>query len=283
MNASLINPYLRLTMRSELAVGQNISRRVIYDYELIYIERGEFTFIYDDAPYRCAAGDVIFIRPGVPHSFIIDTEEISQPHIHFDITHRRGSEIIPISFKDACAMTDSEREWIHKDYFTAYAREPKLKVSDMAEFLELFFLIISKSTDELVKKALLIQLLAMIIKDNFSGVISEEEQPTVAHQIKDYIDAGNGMGMTLDGFARSFYYDKFYLERKFKDSFGVGVIEYRNEKRMELAAELLKKKSVSSVAEMLGCRSIYSFSRAFKMRFGYPPSKETAIHKVRKK
>ena len=99
MNLSEINPYVRLAIPSVITSGHDIARRVIYDYELIYLEKGEFTFIYDGVSYDCQAGDLIFIRPGIPHSFKIDRGDISQPHIHFDITHRLNSEEIPVSFK----------------------------------------------------------------------------------------------------------------------------------------------------------------------------------------
>jgi AraC-like DNA-binding protein len=79
--------------------------------------------------------------------------------------------------------------------------------------------------------------------------------------------------MTLDDFSKTFFYDKFYLERKFKETYKVGLIEYRNNKKMELAKNLLKANSVSKVSEIIGYQSIYAFSRAFKNYFGYSPSK----------
>ena len=100
MNLSLINPYIRLAMESRIPSGHNIAQRVIYDYELIYLEEGNFTFVYNGEAYYCKTGDIIFICPGIAHSFHLDYGEISQPHIHFDITHRPQSEFIPISFKD---------------------------------------------------------------------------------------------------------------------------------------------------------------------------------------
>ena len=274
MNLSLINPYIRLAMESRIPKGHNIAKRVIYDYELIYIEEGSFTFIYDDKPYLCSAGDFIFIRPGISHSFHLDRGEISQPHIHFDITHRPQSEMIPISFKDIDKMSDEEREWIHKDYFSAYNRTPLLNIQKNAEFLAIFKRIVSEHSDDLTRKSLMVQLLAIIIADNFYELLQMEKQTNVVFQIKDYIDAGNGMGMTLDDFAKTFFYDKFYLERKFKDAFGLNLIEYRNKKRMEIAKNLLKLYSVYEVSELVGYQSIYAFSRAYKNYFGYAPSKK---------
>lgn len=274
MNLSLINPYIRLAMESRISAGHNIARRVIYDYELIYLEKGTFTFIYDDIPYRCKAGDVIFIRPGISHSFIIDLGEISQPHIHFDITHRPQSEIIPISFKDLDKMSAIEREWIHEDYFSLRNQSPLINIQNKPDFLKSFYRIISGNSNDILKKSLLIELISFIINDNFSELLQSEKQLSIANQIKDYIDAGNGMGMTLDDFAKTFFYDKFYLERKFKEAFGLNLIEYRNKKRMELASHLLQRHSVSEVSELIGYQSIYAFSRAYKNYFGYTPSEK---------
>ena len=274
MNLSLINPYIRLAMESRISAGHNIARRVIYDYELIYLEKGIFNFVYDDITYLCKAGDIIFIRPGIPHSFIIDLGEISQPHIHFDITHRPQSEIIPISFKDLDKMSNEEREWIHEDYFSSFNQAPLINIQNKSDFLENFYHIVSGNSDALTKKSLIIKLIAAIINENFSELIQDNNHVNVVKQINDYIDAGNGMGMTLDDFAKTFFYDKFYLERKFKESFGVNLIEYRNKKRMELAKHLLKLHSVSEVSELVGYQSIYAFSRAYKSFFGYAPSKK---------
>ncbi len=92
------------------------------------------------------------------------------------------------------------------------------------------------------------------------------------HQLKDYIDAGQGMTHTLDDLAKQFSYSKYYLERQFKKEYGVSLMAYRNQKRMELAQQLLKSRSVSAVADTLGFTSIYVFSRAFKQFFGVSPS-----------
>ncbi|MEE1049388.1 MAG: AraC family ligand binding domain-containing protein, partial [Clostridia bacterium] len=257
MNLSLINPYIRLAMESRIPSGHNIAQRVIYDYELIYLEEGNFTFVYNGEAYYCKTGDIFFICPGIAHSFYLDYGEISQPHIHFDITHRPQSEFIPISFKDLDKMSDAEREWIHKDYYSTYKHTPLLDIQNKPEFFEAFYKIVSGHLDDLTKKSLMIKLIAIITTDNFPKLLQSNTRLNVANQIKDYIDAGNGMGMTLDNFSKIFFYDKFYMERKFKEAFGINIIEYRNKKRMEFAKDLLKINSVSRVSEMLGYQSVY--------------------------
>ena len=274
MHLSLINPHIRLARESKIRAGHNIARRVIYDYELIYLERGAFTLIYDDIPYSCAEGELIFIRPGIPHSFIFDKGDISQPHIHFDMTYRAQSEIIPISFKDITEMTETEKEWIHRDYLASYPKTPFVSVNDKRPFLKNFYRIISGTDSDLDKKALMLKLISSIMSDNFDNAIEEQDDFGIERQIKDYIDAGNGLCMSLDEFADTFFYSKFYLEKRFKKCFNVGIIEYRNNKRMALARELLKTNSVSKTADSLGFKSIYSFSRAYKLHYGHSPSQK---------
>ena len=273
MQLSSINPYIRVAMRSVISKGHSIAKRVIFDYELIYLERGEFTFIYNDKPYKCKEGDFIFIRPGISHSFQINSTDISQPHVHFDITHRPQSEKIPISFKDKQKMTESEKALIHKDYFQTYKPYPFINIEDKKEFLLYFYKIVSCDTDALTKKAFMMQLISIIIHDNFNDLLSEDEKISELFQVKDYLDAGNGLCMALDDFANTFHYSKFYLERKFKALFGVNLIEYRNKKRMEFANLLLAEHPITEVYRMVGYKSIYSFSRAYKEKYGHSPSK----------
>jgi len=273
MYLSLINPYIRVAMQSIISARNNIRRRVIYDYELIYLERGEFTLIYGEKTYHCKAGDIIFIRPGIAHSFQLSSTEISQPHIHFDITCRPLSEKIPISFKDIDAMNERERSWIHTDYFADYEPYPFISVQNKEQFLKVFYQIISKEHDPLVKKSLMIQLISLFINTSFPNVLEEHAPFNIAYQLKDYIDSGNGVKMSLDDFAKLFSYSKFYLEKKFKSVFGISLIEYRNQRRMDHANQLLEKYSVTRVADELGYNSIYSFSRAYRNHFGVSPRK----------
>ncbi len=275
MNASLINPYIRVAMHSVLPVGTNISMRVIYDYELIYLERGESSYWYGGKQYYAHEGDLIFFCPGIEHSSYVDWIELSQPHIHFDITSRPNSSKIPVSFKHINDMTQEEKGWIHENYFSSYPCNPFIKIKNKERFLEIFYNAISES-DQIVKKGFMVQLIGMIIGDNFPGILENDGHSFSVKQIKDYIDAGNGVKMSLDDFSKMFFFSKFYLEKRFKEKYGMGLIEYRNKKRMLLADELLKKLSVSSVSEELGFGSIYSFSRAYKNYYGISPSEYKA-------
>ncbi len=274
-NADSINPYIRTALQSVFRAGTEIKCRVIFDYELIYIERGSFVLTYNNCDYKCEKGQFLLLRPGISHSFSGIKSELSQPHIHFDIVYRKESPQIPISFKDIAEFTAEERSLIHKDLFEDYPQTPFVNFVNKEKALYLFFGIINKQKSApLLQKARMMQIIDMLISDNFPDCFSEEtEKYGVAQQLKDYIDAGYGMASTLADFEKQFSYSKYYLERQFKKNYGISLISYRNNKRMQMAEKLLKKHTVSYVSEKLGFTSIYVFSRAFKQHFGFSPTK----------
>jgi len=280
ININLINPYIRVAMRSVFKLGTQINRRTIFDYELIYVEKGSFLLNFNGKDYICREGQFVLLRPGIPHSFNCCFEELSQPHIHFDLIYSDLSPEIPVSFKDADKFTSKERSFLQNDLFEDYPKAPFVIFKNPKKVLKLFFEIIDSfnGVTNLQNKALLTQLVGMLISENFSHCFSnravslQNRKFDVFEQIKDFIDAGQANSMSLTDFENQFSYDKYYLERQFKNRYNVGLITYRNQHRMDKACKMLQNNSVSAVSEKLGFSSIYTFSRAFKNKYGLSPT-----------
>lgn len=269
ISINTINPYIRVAMHSVLPKNSFIKMRAIFDYELIYIEEGSLTLCYNNKDYSFSKGDFILLHPAVSHSFKRLKDDLSQPHIHFDIIYSSDSNKRTVSFKNIEDFTEEEKSIIHPDYLKASS--PIVIFKNKEKALKLFYMVIYES-NPLIKKANLIMLLEMLIADNFQNILSTNETSrSVASQIKDYIDAGLGFAFSLSDFEQQFSYSRFYLEKQFKAEFNVGLIEYKNSVRLKAAKELLKENSVSAVCERLGFSSIYAFSRAYKNFYGYSP------------
>ncbi|MBQ8140298.1 MAG: helix-turn-helix domain-containing protein [Clostridia bacterium] len=276
INVHKINPYIRVAMNSVLSQGRVINKRVILDYELVYVERGRFLLTYADESFECKEGDFIFIRPGIPHSFDCRYEDLYQPHIHFDMTYSQDSHARQVSFKDLPDMSAEEKNLISKDLFAPYPPNPLIKFEDKDTALSLFYETIPshRNNASLTKKAAMLELINMIITDNFPNCFSGGEDNNVVRiceHVKNYIDSGQALNMSLSDFEKQFSYNKYYLDRLFKKQYNVGLISYRNKQKMLLACQLLRTESVTAVAEKLYFSSIYSFSRAFKNEFGVSP------------
>lgn len=275
LDNSIINPYIRVAMQSILRQGTKIARRIIFDYELLYIADGEFILNYNETDYRCTKGHFILLRPGISHSFTVTDANLSQPHIHFDITHTADSRQVPVCFKDLNELEDEDRKHIREDIFRKYPQNPFVVFSDNKAALEIFYDIVNHpKPSSLTSKGLLIRLIDMLIEDNFPETFVDNTEfiYSIEEQVKDYLDAGQGSTSNLDDIAKQFNYSKCHLEHRFKDRYGIGLIAYRNNKRMQSAKIMLQAQSVSATADKLGFSSIYVFSRAFKNHFGISPN-----------
>lgn len=285
LDICLVNPYIRVAMRSVLPVGTEIKRRIIFDYELIYIESGELLLMYDRKAISCKAGDFVLLHPRVPHSFERIKTELSQPHIHFDAVYTSESRKIPVSFKDECELSKEELGWIREDIFVSENKSPIVGFKDGEAAKRLFYDIIDSESNSssLLQRAKMLALVQMLVESNFpdcfSGTYQSDE---IAERIKDYIDAGQGISISLEDFEKQFSYSKYHLEREFKKKYGESIIAYRNKKRMERAYTLLKTDSVLSVSQALDFSSVYVFSRSFKHYFGIPPSMVKTFENKRK-
>ena len=147
MNIYELNPYIRVAMHSILKSGSGVRRRIIFDYELIYIEDGDCYFEYDGKEYDCRPGNFIFLRPGIQHKLIAGERQLSQPHIHFDLAYKSDSELVRVSFKDREAFSEKELSMIRRDVFADHPSQPFIYFKNKNRALELFFNVIDSPRD----------------------------------------------------------------------------------------------------------------------------------------
>lgn len=270
-----INPYIRHSGQSVIPAPYHINRRIILDYELLYVDDGEFLLTYNDKDFFCPKGSILFICPNIPHSFHILTKDLSQPHIHFDLQYDSYSEKVFISYQDYDELSPSHRLMIRENVFPELAHSPFLKINDKETFFKTFYQIINeKDLRSLNCKAKMLCLLQTIITDNAFDITYKQSFSTkIAFLLKSYIDSNYEQDISLDTLESQFNYNKFYIEKSFKQEHGISVISYRNNKRFEVALKFLEDHSVSQTAQMLGFSSIYSFSRAFRLAYGKSPTK----------
>ena len=92
-------------------------------------------------------------------------------------------------------------------------------------------------------------------------------------EIEKYIKYSYMEDITVDRLGREFGFERTYLYRIFKQRYGLSPKEYITAVRMEQAKKLLLGGySVKSAAYMVGYQDEFNFSKAYKKRFGVPPS-----------
>ena len=101
----------------------------------------------------------------------------------------------------------------------------------------------------------------------------KSEAEMLALRLMHYIDSHIYSIPSLRVLARMTGYTYNYLSNLFKGVTGETLSHYYNERRLEAASLLLREGfSVTKTASLLGYGSIYSFSNAYKNRFGVSPS-----------
>lgn len=274
MNIHEINPYIRHAAPSRIHPPLHINRRIILDYELLYVESGEFILQYDDINYTCTSGDILLICPNVPHSFHILTQTLSQPNIHFDFSYDSLSDKLYISYQDLDSIPPAHRSLIRANIFPNSSTLPFLRISDREAFLKDFYEILSANDiHSLSCKITFLRMLQMILAENQATISGSaySSNNTIQH-VKAYLDANYQHKISLSSLEQLFGYSKYYLERMFQKSYNESIIHYYNRKRMESAPLLLKDNTVTDVAQMLGFSSVYAFSRAYRSYYGVSPT-----------
>lgn len=92
---------------------------------------------------------------------------------------------------------------------------------------------------------------------------------------KEYIDENLDKSIDIQDISRVATISPFHFHRTFKTVYGLSPHQYRIQKRLGKAAELLMdiEHSVTEIAFLTGFNDIHSFSRSFKKEFGMPPTK----------
>lgn len=277
MDHNLLSPYIRRTWYSTLKAPWHIKTRVLVDYEIIYVAKGSATVTVEGVAYRVKKRDVIFIPPGVKHSILVDTEDFVQPHVHFDPIYTEQSPKRKVSFSCLENMSEEQRTLmqanIFKEYSIPYVFQPR-EVSRFEKYL--FDMIEARNTNRehntVLCKAKMLMLLRLILKQ-FVKASDNDNSSGTYDEVKSYIDNNYDQIITLDYLEKQFCINKFTLMRRFKNIYGINVITYYNDKRLEFAKQRLEKseQSITQIAHELSFTDVYSFSRFFKNRVGVSP------------
>jgi len=278
MDLYRFSPCIHHAMYSTLSPFGKISRRIIYDYELIYVLEGSYDITVNGKTYTVKKNDAVLLRPGVPHSFSGRGERFVQPHIHFDLQYDENSRKRSVSFKDLPDMSEEERQLVQEDILPGVIPDvfvPRKLDVFQKHFFRAIDIYREKPKNYLIAYKSELLYLLDIIFEQFSCYSEKEEadEVNVITSVKSYIDANCRQVLTLDSLAQQFYVNKYTLMRNFGKQYGVGVINYYNSKRAELAKALLLNTNltVSAVSEELNFTDIYTFSRFFKNNTGLSP------------
>lgn len=223
-----------------------IERSTIDFYDFSFVMKGSLEYVINGEKITLRENDAILLPPGTVRErreTFVDVHFVSFNFTAYDGTVPNTTYFLPDTvnreMRLLCAV------FSEKHISSYYHHEEKMANILNCLLLELFDSIAFRTNDE--------------------NVVS----------ILKYIDANFTNRITLSDISAAVHLSKDYIAHIFKKELGKSVIDYVNERRMQIAKNMIGegKYSLTLISEKLGYTSYSYFSRVFKHYFGVSPIK----------
>lgn len=266
------NPVLQYSFKGVKTVSEVNSHK--HDFtELAVILSGKAMYCVGEEEVSITAGDILIFNPKVEHKCILSEE---------------GNQSVTIFF---VGFTDVKLQDCEKNHIPL--AEPGNLIRVAGELKEKLFKICLAMELENEKwqvgryymlQSYLLQLLMIVLREEHTPIEETTEKfafestnkKYVVNQIVTYMDQHYAEKISLEQIAENMYLSPFYISRIFKSELGEAPITYLINKRLEKAKYMLETEldmSVQKAATCVGYQDVYYFSRLFKKKYGYAPSK----------
>ena len=234
-------------------------------YELTIAIEGSGTIITNDEPVNISKGDIYLSFPCDFHEIISS----SDAPLKYDF----------ISFNSNNPTIKKELKRIVYETYFCEQRVFRDEAVSSAVSLALSEISLKKKYHTEVLSSVLEQTLFLIIR-NFDKNKNEHKKLSInaadelCFQIMHYIDTHIHAITNLADLSRVFRFNYSYLSKLFKNTTGKTISDYYQTRRLDTARLLIieKKLKINQIAETLNYSSLYSFSKAFKSKYGVSPS-----------
>ena len=239
-------------------------------YELTIVTDGEGSIGTNGCDVPVRAGDIYV-------SFPADVHSISSS----------GSDPLKYDFISFCPENDellSHLEQIHAGSIDPFARifsDERIKrlVSyALKEFADKERPYRDKLISSLLTEIIIYTIRGMSERRTSSQTLNTDSRDILCYQIMSYIDTHIFSLKNLSELASAMNYNYSYLSYMYRTTTGQTLSDYFRTAKLRAAKLLIDegKLKVSEIAELLNYSSIYVFSRAYKKKYGHPPSGEAS-------
>ena len=275
-------PYIRRAWYNILHPGEVIHNRVIYDYELVFIKKGSGHITINDQLYTAKAGDLFLFRPKQQHAiYVSPSEELIQPHIHFDLQYYENREIVPVSYESMETMTPEQLTYFREDIIDQFFSPfPSYFHPHNGVYIEQLIFDIIHAVDNprpfndvYLQYAFLRLWEQVLLEASYTSrdYVKKENTPML---IKQFIEQNDSRALTMDEIANALHFSKSYIARIFQETYSTTPLKYHTTLRIQKAKRMIRftNLSLSRIAMSVGFDSLQDFSRVFKKLDGLPPS-----------
>ncbi len=247
-----------LCSRQKHEQGYSMERRVIRDWNFIYVIRGRPVWIIEDTEYPLEPQELILVPPGVPHHATCRTQTVTLGSLHVLATMPNGQDVFQLlgpPHRQTMAV-GSRFDLYFRGFMDEFDRPLEIRKQMFPGWAHLI-------TREL-------------FRDNAArGLLRPRPADPVVVDILALIFEQLEKPLTLDFLASQAGYSPQHLNRVFQRVLGTTPMKYLAATRLDRAAELLLSHlglTVSEVAKRVGHQDPAYFTRQFHQRFALTPS-----------
>lgn len=225
-------------------------RRIIDSYEIIFMLDGDAYIREDGTEYELHPGDILLLQPDHVH----EGSRISSPPPRFYWMHFLISDPKILEFKHL-----NINETVQSDNITFY-------------FSQLLHTITSPFYDASSSDALSLLIISYL---NVCVKTLIDRSDRLVNEIMEYVRGSLPQVQTVQSVSQHFGYNPDYLSTLFRTKTKMGLKEYLDKSRLNLAKSLLMSSSYSikEIAAQLGFPSSQHFIGFFKYHEGISPLK----------
>lgn len=227
-------------------------------WELTYVDKGCMICTVDGTDIQLTSGDLVFFAGGQFHSQRTVGEDIvSFVTVTFDLNISRN-DILEGKVVQADETVHQILKKLLKEYQTKYIYSDEVIASLLIQILVYSLRHLQEHT----------------VGQNVSTVLASKVKSRMVSESLQLIDQNIGDSLTIGELAQKLCVSSSLLSKAFKLETGYNVSEYIQNRRMELAKDLIRQGnySVTQISDMLGYCSVCYFSAAFKKKFSITPS-----------
>ncbi|MDD6483800.1 MAG: AraC family transcriptional regulator [Clostridiales bacterium] len=280
-------PYIRFVNNYKPAYSYAENKRIIYDFEFMYVMEGGVDMHSNGSYYRLKKYDLFLIRPGIDSHITVNAEDGFRTHcIHFDWT--KPDPEYDFSAENAYLHpypTPEHQKWL-EFLKTRPTPEPDdvsipCYMPDMPSLAPVFsrcYHAYIKNSKLLLKSAFF-EILHRICTVNAADSI-EPIHPKVLYAA-EYIKENYTMDITTPMLAKKYGLSPKYFGVMFKNGMKKSVRDFLMEQRLFCAKEMLigTNMSIEEISRSCGFSNPFYFSKCFKDAQKLSPSRYRAsIH-----
>lgn len=241
------------------------------EFELNYIISGQGEFSCGDDRFVFKEGDVIILQPDVLHAVHRSSDFVLYDTLVFSAEMLTGAGGDRSSLELFLPLTDGSLR------IDTRITESHCRYEELAACVREIFKNAKENTalNDVILKSALLRFFAMLVESEsvHSADCKAAAKSELIRPALEFINGHFMESITIEELATISHLSRSYFMSCFKNTAGVGAIEYINQIRIKAVCELLRTdtRTISEIAFGCGFTNLANFNRQFKRQVGTSP------------